>query len=162
MTDLFSWNTYLYLYTAGCWNEPSYFVKMIWWSRWFCNPLWFEAVYCFICGHRRVAVTRYLMICLVLHNTSCIAVVTRLDHPKSVFNRCVIEMFGNVLVLLLICFCWLFSKYKVLCHLNGSGPYFFYPWLSEYTKHIYTQTKVKQHHIFSETLFRKLQNGICG
>ena len=27
---------------------------------------------------------------------------------------------------------------------------------------IYTQTKVKQHHIFSETLFWKLQNGICG
>ena len=27
---------------------------------------------------------------------------------------------------------------------------------------IYTQTKVKQHHIFSETLFLKLQNGICG
>ena len=28
--------------------------------------------------------------------------------------------------------------------------------------YIYTQTKVKQHHIFSETLFWKLQNGICG
>ena len=27
---------------------------------------------------------------------------------------------------------------------------------------LYTQTKVKQHHIFSETLFWKLQNGICG
>ena len=27
---------------------------------------------------------------------------------------------------------------------------------------IYTQTKVKQHHIFSETRFWKLQNGICG
>ena len=27
--------------------------------------------------------------------------------------------------------------------------------------HIYTQTKVKQHQIFSETLFWKLQNGIC-
>ena len=27
---------------------------------------------------------------------------------------------------------------------------------------IYTQTKVEQHHIFSETLFWKLQNGICG
>ena len=26
----------------------------------------FEAVYCFICGHRRVAVARYRMICLVL------------------------------------------------------------------------------------------------
>ena len=26
---------------------------------------------------------------------------------------------------------------------------------------LYTQTKVKQHHIFSETLFWKLQNGIC-
>ena len=28
--------------------------------------------------------------------------------------------------------------------------------------YIYTQTKVKQHHIFSETLFWKLQNGIYG
>ena len=27
---------------------------------------------------------------------------------------------------------------------------------------LYTQTKVKQHHIFSGTLFWKLQNGICG
>ena len=27
---------------------------------------------------------------------------------------------------------------------------------------LYTQTKVKQHHIFSETLFWKLQNGIYG
>ena len=36
---------------------------------------------------------------------------------------------------------------------------------TEFEKHIpdiYTQTKVKQHHIFSETLFWKLQNGICG
>ena len=31
-----------------------------------------------------------------------------------------------------------------------------------YVDDIYTQTKVKQHHIFSETLFWKLQNGICG
>ena len=31
-----------------------------------------------------------------------------------------------------------------------------------YMREIYTQTKVKQHHIFSETLFWKLQNGICG
>ena len=29
-------------------------------------------------------------------------------------------------------------------------------------KGIYTQTKVKQHHIFSETLFWKLQKGIYG
>ena len=31
-----------------------------------------------------------------------------------------------------------------------------------YVYNIYTQTKVKQHHIFSETLFWKLQNGISG
>ena len=30
------------------------------------------------------------------------------------------------------------------------------------TLDLYTQTKVKQHHIFSETLFWKLQNGIYG
>ena len=32
----------------------------------------------------------------------------------------------------------------------------------ENNSEIYTQTKVKQHHIFSKTLFLKLQNGICG
>ena len=32
----------------------------------------------------------------------------------------------------------------------------------EFTGVIYTQTKVKQHHNFSETLFGKLQNRICG
>ena len=31
-----------------------------------------------------------------------------------------------------------------------------------FISNIYTQTKVKQHHIFSETLFWKLQNGIFG
>ena len=35
-------------------------------SRWFCNPSYFEAVYCFICGRRMVTVVRYRMICLVL------------------------------------------------------------------------------------------------
>ena len=30
----------------------------------------FEAVYCFICGRRRVAVARYRMICLVLINST--------------------------------------------------------------------------------------------
>ena len=50
------------------WMElASYFVKIIWFSRWFCNPPpYFEAVYCFICGRLRVAVARYRMICLVL------------------------------------------------------------------------------------------------
>ena len=31
-------------------------------------PPYFEAVYCFISGCRRVAVARYRMICLVLYN----------------------------------------------------------------------------------------------
>ena len=31
-----------------------------------------ESVYCFICGHRRVAVARYRMICLVLANSTYI------------------------------------------------------------------------------------------
>ena len=51
--------------TVGC--TASYFVKIIWCTQWFCPPPpYFEAVYCFICGHRRVAVARYRMICLVL------------------------------------------------------------------------------------------------
>ena len=32
-------------------------------------PPYFEGVYCFICGRRRVAVARYRMICLVLLNS---------------------------------------------------------------------------------------------
>ena len=36
----------------------------------FVGYLSFEAVYCFICGHRRVAVTRYRMIFIVLAKTS--------------------------------------------------------------------------------------------
>ena len=47
-------------------------------------PPYFEAVYCFICGRRRMAIARYRMICL--------------DRPKSVRNRCVIEVFGGVFV----------------------------------------------------------------
>ena len=35
-------------------------------SRWFDPPPSFEAVYCVICGRRRVAVARYRMVCLVL------------------------------------------------------------------------------------------------
>ena len=53
--------------SRGC--NPSYFVKIIWCSRWFCNPpppLYFKAVGCFICGRRRVDISRYRMICLVL------------------------------------------------------------------------------------------------
>ena len=49
-------------------STASYFVKIILCSRWFCNPPYFKAVYCCICGRRRVAVARYRMICLVLCN----------------------------------------------------------------------------------------------
>ena len=35
-------------------------------SRWFCIPPSFDAVYCYICGRRRVAVARYPMLCLNL------------------------------------------------------------------------------------------------
>ena len=48
---------------VGC--TASYFVKIIWCSRWFWST-YFEAVYSFICGHERVAVAQYRMICLVL------------------------------------------------------------------------------------------------
>ena len=57
ISELFS-ETYV-----GC--TASYFVKIIRCSRWFCPPPSFEAVYCYICGRRRVAVARYRMICLV-------------------------------------------------------------------------------------------------
>ena len=42
--------------------------KIIWCSPWFCNSTSFGAVYCLMCGRRRVAVARYRMICLVLSN----------------------------------------------------------------------------------------------
>ena len=50
--------------TVRC--TATYFFKIVGCSRWFCAPLSFEAVYCFICSLRRVAVARYRMICLVL------------------------------------------------------------------------------------------------
>ena len=47
----------------------SYFVKIIWCSRWFCKPSpLFEAVSCFICRCPRVAATRYRMIVLAVSN----------------------------------------------------------------------------------------------
>ena len=63
----------------------SYFVKFIWCSRWFCNPLpFFEAVYCFICVRRRVTVARYRMICLALFRAQePKAPVTYCDHALS-------------------------------------------------------------------------------
>ena len=54
--ELFS-ETYI-----GC--TASYLVLIIWCCRWFVSPS--EAVYCYICGRRRVAVARYRMICFVL------------------------------------------------------------------------------------------------
>ena len=56
---------------------------------------------------------------------------------------------GFVIIVILVfflCNLWYFCNYKVFLFENQ----------------IYTQTKVKQHHIFSETMFWKLQNGICG
>ena len=52
-------------------------------------PPYFQTVYCFICGRRRVFVAGYRMICLVL-------AVTPTDRPKSVGSRCVIKVFGGV------------------------------------------------------------------
>ena len=53
--------------TSRSYSAASYFVKIIWCSCWFCNPPpYFEAAYCFFCGHRRVVVARYRMICFVL------------------------------------------------------------------------------------------------
>ena len=43
------------------------FVEIIWCSRWYYYPppSYFEAMYCFIFGHRRSDVARYRIICLV-------------------------------------------------------------------------------------------------
>ena len=51
----------------GC--TASYFVKIIWCSRWCWSSPSFENVYFCICGRRRVAVAWYRMICLVLVNS---------------------------------------------------------------------------------------------
>ena len=45
----------------------SNFVKIILCPRWIHPPLSFEAVSCFVCGHRKIAVSRYWMSCLVLN-----------------------------------------------------------------------------------------------
>ena len=71
------------------------------------HPL-FEAEYCLFCCRRRVAVAGYRIICLVLPT----------DRPKSVRNRCVIEVFGCVCVLSFgfRIFCW----YRGFSHRTGS------------------------------------------
>ena len=60
------------------------------------------------------------MICLGLdsvnrfNHTSCVAVVTPSNRPKSVRNRCVIEIFGGVFVLMLLP--GFFCGCKGFCH----------------------------------------------
>ena len=62
----------------------SYFVKIIWCSRWFCKPSpLFEAVSCFICGCPRVAATRYRMIVLAVSN-NCIYNQEKWFHVKNI------------------------------------------------------------------------------
>ena len=62
----------------------SYIVKIIWCSRWLCNPQSFEAVYCFICGRQKVAVSWHVFICLVLlSNTPRRLDSSRLDSKNA-------------------------------------------------------------------------------
>ena len=63
-------STKLLLYKHTVWtfikiisiSRAPYFVKIIWCFRWFCTPPSIKAVFCFICGRRRVAVTQHRMI----------------------------------------------------------------------------------------------------
>ena len=73
------------------WCIASYFVKIIWYSNWFCKPPLFETAYCFICGCLRMAVARYRMIFLVLVSIS-----------TSVFHK-------NILLLLQ----WVYRNFKL-------------------------------------------------
>ena len=49
-------------------------------------PSYFAALYCFICGRRRVAVVRYRMICLVL-----IFKLNKVYHRKKMIYTCTNE-----------------------------------------------------------------------
>ena len=77
----------------------------------------FEAVYWFICGRRRVAIARYRMICLVLPT----------DRPKSVRNRCVIEVLGGIFYNVTIRFGF-FCGCRGFCNRTESDLFLFLPY----------------------------------
>ena len=58
-----------------------------------------------------------------VNHTSWVAVVTPTDCAKSVRNRCVIEVFGGVFVLLGLLFGF-FCACRGFCHRTQSGPFF--------------------------------------
>ena len=61
----------------------------------FVTPPYFEAVYCFICGRRRVALARYRTICLVhIQCTSSLHAPVRFQLPFSSL-RCLIASRGT-------------------------------------------------------------------
>ena len=57
-------------------------------------PLYLEAEYCLFCGHRRVAVARYRMICLVLVKTFCIKIFKKSIKiaTKACYNEQIISL----------------------------------------------------------------------
>ena len=68
---------------VGC--TASYFVKINDVHVDFVTPIpYFEAVYCFTCGRRRVAVARYRMICLVFLKFATLPYLLGLKYKYSI------------------------------------------------------------------------------
>ena len=68
--------------------------------------------------------------CKPVNHTSWVAVVTPTDRPKSVRNRCLIELFCGVVYVFTLPF-WHFCWYRGFCHRTGSDHLLFvyFVWL---------------------------------
>ena len=60
-----------------------------------------------------------------VNHTSWVAVVTRTDRPKSVRNRCVIELFCDVVYVVILPF-WQFCWCRGFCHRTESDLFLFH------------------------------------
>ena len=65
--------------------NASYFVKIIWCSRWFCNPLFFNVVYCFICGWLLLDFGWFVLFLNHCSSFRCWAAVFRLSNNFTFF-----------------------------------------------------------------------------
>ena len=61
---------------------------------------------------------------MLIHHTSWVAIVTPADRPKSVRNRCVIEVFGGVFCVVTLLFGF-FCRCKGFCHRAESDLFLF-------------------------------------
>ena len=84
-----------------------------------------------------------------VNHTSWVAVVTPTDRPKSVCNRCVIELFCDVVYVVILPF-WQFCWCRGFCHRTESDLFFF---LFSYRKKGWNQPFLKYSSLKSQSKF---------